>query len=274
MALGAGVTRNARLCVVTFALCVTLVASTPAVGRQLVRLKIGFRPDKLGASTTIGVTFQIASSLGLPSALVGMRMSMPKGVDLSTTNLGIALCRPTALETEGVAGCSPNSIMGRGKARVAVPIGGSISYEWGNVTIFMGPASQHHTTLLYFADGSTPVSAEIVFTGRLLPGRGQFGGVLDTQIPLVASLPNAPDVSIRFVHVTFGPEGLRYYKRRHGKMVAYKPEGVHVPSRCPRGGFPFAAVFSFADGSDVSTTTAVPCPSPASRGKMRRVSGH
>jgi hypothetical protein len=33
-----------------------------------------------------------------------------------------------------------------------------------------------------------------------------------------------------------------------------------VPRRCPAGGFPFAASFTFADHSTASATTAVACP--------------
>jgi hypothetical protein len=255
---------------VVLALCVPLATPAATTGQQLVKLKVGFHPDRLGASTTVDVSFRVATSVGLPpSPLVGLRMSMPKGVDLSTSKLGIAVCRPIVLEATGTEGCSPNSVMGRGKALVEVPLGPEILHEWANITILMGPAIEHHTTLVYYADSSTPVSAQVVFTGLLLPDTGPFGGLLDMTIPLVPSLPGAPDVAVVYVRTTLGPAGLRYYKRKRDKMIMYKPEGVNVPGRCPSGGFPFAAVFSFADGSDVSTAATVPCPSPAASGVKR-----
>jgi hypothetical protein len=263
-----GADKKATLCAAILALCVTLGTPATTTGQQLVRLKVGFYPDRLGASTTIHVSFRVATSFGLPpSPLVGLRMSMPKGVNLSTTKLGIAVCRPISLEAAGAEGCSPNSVMGRGKALVEVPIGPEILHEWANITILMGPAIEHHTTLIYYADGSTPVSAQVVFTGLLLPDSGPFGGLLNMTIPLIPSLPGAPDAAVVYVRTTFGPAGLRYYKRERDKMIVYKPEGVDVPSTCPPGGFPFAAIFSFADGSDVSTTATVPCPSPAASGE-------
>ena len=35
----------------------------------------------------------------------------------------------------------------------------------------------------------------------------------------------------------------------HGRLVAFRPRGVSVPERCPREGFPFAADFTFIDGT-------------------------
>jgi hypothetical protein len=94
-------------------------------------------------------------------------------------------------------------------------------------------------------------------------------------VPLVPSLPEAADVAVVRVRSTFGPEHLTYYKRVRGRVVPYKPRGVILPDRCPRGGFPFAATFTFQDGSHASAGTAVPCPharakSRASHGTRER----
>jgi hypothetical protein len=69
-----------------------------------------------------------------------------------------------------------------------------------------------------------------------------------------------PDVSIVSVQATIGPSHLTYYKHVHGRLVPFSPRGVSVPERCPRGGFPFAAEFTFQDGSSASAQTTVPCP--------------
>ena len=74
-----------------------------------------------------------------------------------------------------------------------------------------------------------------------------------------------PVVSIVSVTSTIGPAHLTYYKRVHGKRVAFSPRGVSVPERCPHGGFRFAASFGFQDGSSTSATTTVPCPPPLHR---------
>jgi hypothetical protein len=67
-------------------------------------------------------------------------------------------------------------------------------------------------------------------------------------------------VSIVSVQTTIGPSHLTYYKHVHGRRVAFRPRGVSVPERCPHGGFPFAAEFTFQDGSTATGVTTVPCP--------------
>ena len=81
-------------------------------------------------------------------------------------------------------------------------------------------------------------------------------------MPLVTSVPGGPDVSIVNVQATIGPSHLTYYRTVHGRPVPFKPRGVAVPERCPHGGFPFAAQFTFADASRTSASTTVPCPRP------------
>jgi hypothetical protein len=94
----------------------------------------------------------------------------------------------------------------------------------------------------------------------VLPDTGRFGSQLATTIPLVTSVPGGPDVSILSVTSTIGPSHLTYYRHVHGRLVPFHPRGVSVPERCPRGGFPFAAEFSFQDASRTVATTSVPCP--------------
>jgi hypothetical protein len=61
------------------------------------------------------------------------------------------------------------------------------------------------------------------------------------------------------MHLTLGGK-LTYYENVRCRRVAYDPAGVGLPSRCPRGGFPFVATFAFLDGGHSSAGTAVPCP--------------
>jgi hypothetical protein len=114
--------------------------------------------------------------------------------------------------------------------------------------------------VLFYANGLYPVYAQLSFAGEVLPDRGRYGSQLATNVPLVTSVPGGPDVSIVRVKTTIGPSHLTYYKHVHGRLVAFKPRGVSVPERCPRGGFPFAGDFTFQDGSHTSTKTVVPCP--------------
>jgi hypothetical protein len=150
--------------------------------------------------------------------------------------------------------------MGHGTALAEIPVGPSIFHESAQVTIVRAINSNGHIALLISASGETPVSAQIVFPGVLLPAPAPFGGRLDMSIPLVPSLPEAPDVAVVQLHATLGPQGLTYHERIHGKVVNYQPRGIPLSSTCAHGGFKFSATFSFLDGTHALAHTAVPCP--------------
>jgi hypothetical protein len=91
-----------------------------------------------------------------------------------------------------------------------------------------------------------------------------LAGDLKLTVPLIESLPGAPDVSIVRVHVKLGGD-LTYYETRHGKSVAYRPRSVVLPNSCPRGGFRFSATFSFLDGTRAQAKQTIACPRAAAR---------
>ncbi len=234
-----------------------------AQAEETVALHTTFTPDRLGASTTVGFGFTIASTTGgLPSPLTHVNLRMPKGMNYVTTTLGLSICQPEALVAKGLNGCSPNSRLGYGSAFVEVPFGQGTGREIPEIEALMGPPHEGNIVVLFYANGLAPVYAQIVFSGELLPGEGAFGGALNTGIPEIKSVTNGPPVSIINVSSTIGPEHLTYYKDVHGKKVGYKPQGVSLPLSCPRGGFPFSALFTFLDGSQVTATHNVPCPPP------------
>ncbi len=245
------------------ALLVLGLACASAQAAETVALQTSFTPDRLGASTTIGFGFTIGSTTGgLPSPLTHVSLRMPTGMNYVTTTLGLSVCKPEALVAKGLAGCSPNSRLGYGSAFVEVPFGADAGHEIPEIQALMGPAHNGNIVVLFYANGLAPVYAQIVFAGELLPGEGAFGGDLDTTIPEIKSVTNGPPVSIVNVKSTIGPEHLTYYKHVHGKLVGYKPQGISLPTKCPKGGFPFSAQFTFLDGSQVIATHNVPCPPP------------
>jgi len=241
------------------ALCGCL--SAPAGAAETATLHTSFSPDRLGASTTIGFSFQITNPAGgSPAPLTGLSLHLPPGINYLTTTLGLAICRPEALLARGLAGCSPNSRLGFGSAYVEVPFGVGSGHEIPNIQALMGPPHNNNIVVLFYADGREPVYAQLTFEAELIPGVGVFGGRLETAVPLIPSVPGGPDVSIVSVQTTIGPSHLTYYERRHGRTVAFHPRGVDVPTSCPRGGFPFTANFGFADGTSTVARSTVPCP--------------
>jgi hypothetical protein len=229
-------------------------------------LHASFTPDRLGAPTTIAFSFQLATDQGVaPPPLTRLNLRIPAGVNYTTTNLGLAICQPEALQARGLAGCPANSRLGYGSAIVEVPFGAGNGHEIPEIQAVAGPSPNGNLVVLFYANGLYPVYAQLAFSGELLPDTGRFGSQLNTAVPLVASVPGGPDVSIVSVQTTIGPSHLTYYKHVHGRLVAFRPRGVSVPERCPHGGFPFAAAFTFQDGSSTTATTTVPCPRPRHR---------
>lgn len=244
------------------ALLTCLLGAIPASAvSERATLRASFSPNRLGAPTTVAFGFHLTTSEGLaPPSLTRVKLRMPRGMNYTTTTLGLATCRPAVLLEGGVKACPPNSRLGYGNAYVEVPFGEGAGHEIPEVQAVMGPSPNGNFVVLFYANGLYPVVAQLSFSGEVLPDSGSFGSQLDTNVPLVASVPGGPDVSIVDVQTTIGPRNLTYYKHVHGRLVPFRPQGISVPERCPPNGFPFAAEFGFEDGSQTTASVAVPCP--------------
>jgi hypothetical protein len=143
--------------------------------------------------------------------------------------------------------------MGSGSAFVEIPVGGEIETETATIALLAGPSEDGYVRLLVAAEGLSPVIARVIMPSLLLDGH------LKLTVPLVESLPGAPDVSVVRVHVTLGGN-LTYYEQRHGKTIPYRPKSVVLPKTCPRSGFKFSATFSFSDGTQAEAKKTVACP--------------
>lgn len=251
---------RAALALTCWCACALPPGAAQAVSVQA-SLHASFSPDRLSTPTTIAFGFELRTPEGAaPPPLTAMDLQMPAGMDYTSTTLGLAICRPAALLDKGLAGCSPNSRLGYGSAVVEVPFGTGAGHEIPEIQALAGPSPHGNLVVLFYANGVHPVYAQLAFSGEVLPDKGRFGSQLAATIPLVTSVPGGPDVSIVSVQTTIGPSHLVYYKRVHGRRVAFHPRGVSVPSRCPAGGFPFLGEFTFQDGSHANASTVVPCP--------------
>jgi hypothetical protein len=216
-----------------------------------------FTPERLGRATTISFGFQIGTEGHAPVALRAVSIAYPRNLGLATSGLGVAPCRPDALEALGPSACPANSLMGSGAALIELQIGPILVQEKVGLTLLAGPSSDGYLHLLIYASGTHPVEAIVIASAVLLPGH------LSITVPPIPSLPEAPYVSLAQLRMTLGGN-LTYYETVKGESVPYRPAGVGLPQTCPRGGFSFAATFAFLDGSRSRAETAVPCP-PARR---------
>jgi hypothetical protein len=249
-------------CLLAVAIVLSIAPSAQALTRQTVKLSVSLTPERLGAGTTIGFAFTVTTPRGhLPSPLVGLDLRYPANIGVITSGLGLANCERTVLESAGPAGCPPNSQMGEGSAVVEIPIGPKTISETGRITTWMGPIQNGHLGLLFYAYGEAPVLAQLIFPSEVVAAPAPFGGSLNTQIPVIPSLPEAPDLAIVQMRFAIGPKDITYYRQEHGQTVAYQPDGLRLPHSCPRGGFPFAASFAFLDGTHAMAHAKVACPS-------------
>jgi len=224
-------------------------------------LTAAFEPERLGRRTTLSFGFRIRGAAGLlPPALTAIDLSYPNNLGIALSGLGLATCTAASLEASGLAGCRADSIMGFGDATAEISLGSNVVAETVPITILRAPDEAGHIALLFNAAGTAPLNTTAVFAGALLPAPAPFGGKVSINAPLIPSLPGAPDVAIVQLHATLGPNGVIYYEQVAGRTLAYQPPGILLPDGCPKGGFPFAAQFGFADGSVASARTTDPCP--------------
>lgn len=240
---------------------------TPPNQPHTVSLTAGFAPERLGAPTTIDFALRIATQPGSAlSPLTELQVLLPRGLSIATSDLGLETCKLAALESEGIAGCPPDSLMGRGSADAEVRFGSTSVTEQALIKLFSGPVLEGHPQLLIAAEGEFPVLASILFTALVLPAPAPYGGMIQANPPLVPGLPGDPDVAVVSLSTTIGGRGITYVERVKGRTIRFHPRSVLLPPHCPRGGFLFAANLTFQDATQASARTRVPCPSSRRRG--------
>lgn len=227
-------------------------------------LKVGFEPYRLGSSTTVSLAFAGPSPSGgvAPSPLRSVALHLPADISYATSSLGLASCDASALITRGAGGCPANSRIGFGTAVVVVPLGPALLQEKVRITTYVEAAANGQIDVLYYASGHEPVIAQLVFPGEL-SSEASGANTIDTSIPLIATLPGAPDASVIKFESTIGPKGLFYHRNVDGRSSRYHPRGIILPVRCPRGGFRFSAQFHFQDGAASTSYDTVPCSTRA-----------
>jgi hypothetical protein len=254
---------RARVVRLAIGLSLLALAGAPAGAwaAETTRLNVAFNPYKLGADTTISSTFEISTTNGqLPSPPTKFNLQFPASLVFSTSGLGLSICNSATLETEGVSGCPPDSVIGLGSALVEVPVGPEPVQEKSQLTVLKGPPQGEQAGVLIYADGETPVSAQVLFQGSMLESSRTFGELLETNLPLIPSVPGAGDALVLETKLSIGSVGLTYYENEHSHTMPYHPRGIEVPEKCPSGGFQFGLTMQFADGSTVVAKHTIPCP--------------
>jgi hypothetical protein len=189
----------------------------------------------------------------IPAPLSSLELRFPGDLGLVTSGLGLATCEPAVLQASSALSCPANSKMGAGSATVAVAFGPAVVLEKVTLGLYAAPSSDGYVHLSILAGGKEPIIAEIVMSAVLLPGR------LQIAVPLVPSVPGAPDVGMVAFKATLGG-ALTYYERVRGRIVAYRPRGIALPDRCPHGGWKLGARLAFTGGASSHAGAVVGCP--------------
>ncbi len=236
-----------------------LTSAAPTVSFTLRAVPIPGFPHTgniLGAGTDAKLELRIAGSeyFDSPPPLIGARFYAPTGVVLHTA--GFETCPEEALLARGPEACPRASKAGPvGSLLGSVTFAGERVDETGELVSFFRAGGGFD----YYAVGQTPVRVEALATGRLMriAPIGGYGIEEEESIPIIATVPEGPDASVRSLSGTFG--GAR---RSHGRPIYY----LRLPKTCPASGFPLKFEAIFAEDGDPSKPESVtafdkaPCP--------------
>ncbi len=235
------------------------------VQAPVVSLSAAFSPERLGAGTTVHLGFRITGPDGLiPSPLTELGVLYPAELGIATSSLGLEVAPAAQLQSDGLACCPANSLMGHGSALIDVPFAlGPVLEPVRASRCSPAPSARAIWGSSSSADGEAPVIAELIFPGVVLPAQPPFGGKLPrnpaaagAKRPGKAPTPLSSEWKRRSGRAT-----LTYYRRVHGRSWwASTPRGILLPSVCPHQGFPFTVHMAFQDGAHAEASTTIACP--------------
>lgn len=215
----------------------------------------GFRGtgNILGAGAALQVQYTIRGTeyAGFPPPLIGVNFFTPAGTKLHPQ--GFVSCSPAALAHTGPQACPARSrVTVAGEALGVVSFGTERVREKASIQAFFAPGG----ALQFYTQGTSPVSLEFISPSRVVSAKRPYAQEFMTTVPLIETVPGAPDASTLSVNVKVGAAF------RKGKKVTYYGT---VPKKCPKGGFPLKSQLLFAGlgglaPQTVSATYKAPCP--------------
>lgn len=250
----------------------TSAISAPSQAATTARIAPSLSPNRLGARAALTFTTGFAGGeFGVPSPLRQAVLRFPAGMSVDIPSL--RACGVRRLRAHGPGGCAARSEIGRGSALAEVLAGSQLLREHVAMWAFVGPLLNSGPTVEILARGRTPFDRQVVLTGRVVPDSPPYGEKLVLSIPAIHTLRFEPDASMRMFSLTLGASRQQPIRKANARNAnARNANAVVVPSSCPPGGFPFAAEFTYVDGSSDSALTTTPCPrstapalSPAAR---------
>lgn len=243
---------------------------TAATADQPVTLSASFGSGaRLGGQAPLHMGLDV-DALRVPFRATEIRLLAPAGIDIGA--LGVATCRiapatlvDVLLSRNPEVPCPRNAVIGSGTATAALlfdPEEPAIRGD-ADITLYSGEPQDARPGLLVVARTSNPVATQLAYAGRLSPAARPFGLELAVEVRAPREPPFGADIALTRMRVTIGGDGLVYTRPVAGGRVYYRPGGVGLPLRCPRGGLRFRAELRFSDGSQRAAEARAPCPPPA-----------
>ncbi len=201
-----------------------------------------------GAAETFEFTISGTEYGGFPPPLIGVNTFLPKGVVLHPS--AFPACPLATLEQTGK--CAANTHAGPlGHALGVVSFGSERVPEEVEIQPYFSGSG-----LEFYVAGHSPVALEFISKGHFTKSSGLFSEEFIGEVPLVETVPGAPDASTERISVKVGSA-----IKKGGKTIYYGT----VPKTCPKGGFPFKAELLFAGLGGLTPQTVpveykVPCP--------------
>ena len=181
-----------------------------------------------------------------------MDFDLPEGVQLHPG--GFPTCPTATLEPSGKGpkACPKGSLAGVGSAAGFVAFGKSIVGETTSIEAFYAAGGG----LEFFTFGHEPALIEIISQGHYVPAGAPFSKELESDIPLVETVPGAQDASVKTIKIEVGTA-----MRQAGKTIFYG----RLPKTCPRGYLPVRTAPTFAGLGGLTQQTVTveykaPCP--------------
>lgn len=237
-----------RLKTGTLCAAVVLCASLPAGAQATTVASVtpSISHDRLGANTaaTLAVRFTDTEG-GLPVPLSRVVLRLPRGIGIDLR--GIGTCSSSRLRTRGPRGCPASAEVGTGNALEGARLGVKTIDESATLTAFRGPNQGGHPTINIAGQGLSPLEERVVLTSVLMPDSPPYGMQLVTSVAPIPTLPTEPNASTIRFSLTLG-------------ATSHSHTLLRMPSSCPAGGFPFAADFTFVDGTTSDVLSKIRCP--------------
>jgi len=190
----------------------------------------------LSLRTTIRIEDKAAPA---PLQLTNTLLRFPKGAVVNARFF--PKCNPATLRARGPRGCPRGSKLGTGTAIGLAPpiVTDPVNTK---ITLFNGTLEGRNPTIIIYA--IPDLGPVMTLPGVLRSGRGTpYGYFLDTPVPPIKTLPNAPDASVTFFDATTRDLTVR----RRGRTIHY----IDSPVLCDGTFFMLDGQFTYQGATKV-----------------------